>query len=125
MNALDYGRDNRLRLWFLGTQDADDLDCLTGGYSPFCSAITHLAVALEQKLRPLGRAVFVIGDQQRRRTSVGYPSDMLMRTLDRLSPSLRLETVLRDEIPDIRRARRHERGVKSEHIVVYRKSTDA
>ena len=125
MNALDYGRDNRLRLWFLGTQHPDDLDRLTGGYSAFCTAIKHLAVALERKLRPLGSAIFVIGDQKRRRTSVGYPSDTLMRTIDRLSPSLRLEAVLRDEIPDIRRARRYGRGVKSEHIVVYRKSADA
>ena len=122
MNALDYGRDNRLRLWFLGGQDPDDLDRLTGGYSAFCGAIEDLARKLAAKLRPLGRAIFVIGDQKKRRRSVAYPSDALMRIMERLAPSLRLETVLRDEIPDIRRARRHVRGVKSEHILIYRKS---
>ena len=125
MNALDYGRDNRLRLWFLGEPGPDDLDRLTGGYPAFCSTIEDLALKIDAKLRPLGRAVFVIGDQKRRHRALGYPSDALMGIIERLSPSLRLETVLRDEIPDIRRARRYVRGVKSEHILVYRKSADA
>ena len=79
MNALDYGRDNRLRLWFLGDHGPDDLDRLTGGYSAFCSAIEDLARKLDAKLRPLGRAIFVIGDQKKRRGSVAYPSDARIR----------------------------------------------
>ena len=121
MNALDYGRDNRLRLWFLGTHQSDDLDRLTGGFRAFQAAIQDLARKLQERLRSSGYAVFVIGDQKKRRGSVGYPSDELMRIMHDYAPSLDLQTVIRDEIPDIRRARRHVRGVKSERIIVYRK----
>ena len=125
MNALDYGRDNRLRLWFLGTQQPHELDRLTGGFRAFQAAIQDLALKLHERLRCSGYAVFVIGDQKKRRGSVGYPSDELMRIMRDHAPSLVLETVIRDEIPDIRRARRHVSGVKSEHIIVYRKSCHA
>ena len=125
MNALDYGRDNRLRLWFLGTQQSHELDRLTGGFLAFQTAIQHLALKLQERLRSSGYAVFVIGDQKKRRGSVGYPAEELMRIMHDYAPSLDLETVIRDEIPDIRRARRHMRGVKSEHIIVYRKSHHA
>ena len=125
MNALDYGRDNRLRLWFLGADRPDQLDRLTGGFDAFQSAIEVLAVKLERQLKPAGHAVFVIGDRKTRRNSVGYPSEELMRIIGKHSPSLRLEAILCDEIPDIRRARRRGRGVKREYVVVYRKAENA
>lgn len=125
MNALDYGRDNRLRLWFLGADQPDELDRLTGGFDAFRSAIEVLATKLERRLKPAGHAIFVIGDRKTRRNSVGYPSEELMRIIGRHSPSLRLKAIFGDEIPDIRRARRRGRGVKREFVVVYRKADDA
>lgn len=125
MNTLDYGRDNRLRLWLVGAEQPDELDRLTGGFEAFQSAIKVLAVKLERRLKPAGHAIFVIGDRKTRRNSIGYPSEELMRIMNQYSPSLRLEAVFCDEIPDIRRARRHGRGVKREHVVVYRKVVNA
>ena len=125
MNALDYGRDNRLRLWFVDPTQPEELDRLIGGFEAFKAAIEILADKLERKLKPSGHAVFVIGDRQLRRSSVGYPSEELIRILGDRSPSLRLQRVLCDEIPDVRRARRNGRGVKREHVVVYRKVAHA
>ncbi|MCY4658807.1 MAG: DNA methyltransferase [Acidobacteria bacterium] len=125
MNALDYGRDNRLRLWLAGTDRPEELDRFTGGFEAFRSAIQILATKLEQRLKPSGHAIFVIGDRQTRRSATGYPSEELMRIVRQRSPSLKLQSIVCDEIPDIRRARRHGRGVKREHIVVYRKVTNA
>lgn len=125
MNSLDYGRDNRLRLWLVGTDKPETLDELTGGFTAFQSAMEVLATKLERQLKPGGYAVFVIGDRQTRRSSVGYPSEVLMRIVGCRSPSLRLDRILCDQIPDIRRARRNGRGVKREHILVYRKVVHA
>ena len=125
MNALDYGRDNRLRLWLVGSQQPDKLDSLTGGFDAFKSAIQFLATKLETRLKPGGYAVFVIGDKKRRRRSVGYPSEELMRLMVQCAPSLRLDAIIYDQIPDVRRARRYGRGVKREHVVVYRKADRA
>ena len=125
MNALDYGRDNRLRLWLVGAEQPEKLDSLTGGFDAFKSAIQHIATELEGRLKLGGYAVFVIGDRKTRRRSVGYPSDELLAVMHQCSPSLRLDGIFCDEIPDIRRARRHGRGVKSEHVIVYRKATCA
>ena len=125
MNALDYGRDNRLRLWLAGTKKPEELDRFTGGFEAFQSAIQVLATKLEQRLKPSGHAIFVIGDRKTRRSSTGYPSEELMHIVSHRSPSLRLQDIFCDEIPDIRRARRHGRGVKREHILVYRKVANA
>jgi Putative RNA methylase family UPF0020 len=46
MNALDYGRDNRLRLWFIDPSLADEVDNdVTQRRQAFISAITSLAVS--------------------------------------------------------------------------------
>jgi hypothetical protein len=39
MNALDYGRDNRLRLWFLGEPCLEALDRALTGLGRYISAI--------------------------------------------------------------------------------------
>ena len=58
MNALDYGRDNRLRLWFLGTSDPSRLDRMgPRGPVPFVELMVSLAESLRRCLPTNGTAV--------------------------------------------------------------------
>ena len=120
MNALDYGRDNRLRLWFLGERHMESLDralhCLDG----FTNAIEILARQIQQKMRRGGYCVFVIGEQLIRKKD-RFPSEELMAIFATHAPTFRLCQVMSDVIPDVRRSRRRLIGVKREHILVFRK----
>ncbi len=124
MNALDYGRDNRLRLWFLNQTASVEVDRISGGFSGFQESITALACELQKKLRPGGHCIFIIGEKDTRRI-LGFPSEELTRLLGMYCPSLELHRIIADEIPDIRRARRWKSGIKKEHILVFRKKRNA
>ena len=124
MNALDYGRDNRLRLWFLNQVEPGEVDRISGGFVGFQKSITALARELEKKLKPGGYSIFVIGEKDTRKT-LGFPSAELTRLLAIYSPSLELKKIIADEIPDVRRSRRWKSAVKKEHILVFRKRLNA
>ena len=58
MNALDYGRDNRLRLWFIEPSLIDQVDNdVTQRQQAFVDAITSLAAKVERGLKPKGHCV--------------------------------------------------------------------
>jgi hypothetical protein len=122
MNALDYGRDNRLRLWFIdpGLVNGVDNDVMQRRQS-FVDAITSLAAKVELALRPQGHCVFVVG-KAFRRSFEAHPSDAVISIMARHAPSLRLKTILIDEIPDVRRTRRECRGVKTENVLVFQRN---
>lgn len=120
MNALDYVRDNRLRLWFLGgPYDETEKRSLTslGGFN---RALRALATKLEKKLRPGGVCIFIVGEKKIRKGS-GFPSEALTSIFAAHAPALKLCRVVSDAIPDVRRSRRRLAGVKKEHILVFRK----
>jgi hypothetical protein len=119
MNALDYGRDNRLRLWFIDPSFVNQVDNgVTQRRQAFIAAITSLAAKVERRLRPKGYCVFVVGEEFKR-SFEAHPSEAVVRIIREQAPSLRLKTVMADEIPDGRRTRRECRGVKTEHILVF------
>lgn len=124
MNALDYGRDNRLRLWFLNQNLPNDVDRISGGFSGFQASIAALACELQRKLKQGGHCIFVIGEKDTRK-AVGFPSAELTRLLAKHGSSLELVEIIADKIPDVRRARRWESAVKKEHILVFRKKRHA
>ena len=121
MNALDYGRDNRLRLWFLGETDMESLDRPLMNIRGFIDAITMLAKQLQEKVRVGGYCVFVIGEKLVRKKD-RLPSEELKQVFSAHAPTMKLHHVISDIIPDIRRSRRHIAGVKQENILVFRKS---
>jgi SAM-dependent methyltransferase len=122
MNALDYGRDNRLRLWFIDPKLVDRVDNdVTQRRQAFINAITSLAVKVEQSLKPKGYCVFVVGEEFRR-SFEAHPSDAVIAIMADQARSLRLKAVLTDEIPDVRRTRRECKGVKTEHVLVFRRN---
>lgn len=119
MNALDYERDNRLRLWFLGGNQRLSTDRTLKSLNGFKRAIDALAKQLAQKLKRGGYCIFVVGDRTSRSTE-RVPSYELIRIFEVRAPAFELCSITQDLIPDIRRSRKHISGVKHENILVFR-----
>lgn len=121
MNALDYVRDNRLRMWFL--------DRTTANYSPeptehrrdfsiMSGAFIQNALG---RLRRGGRCVLVVGETVRRKRVTSHPAEVLLAEIESQMPDMCLERVIEDVIPDVRRTRRDGAATKRELILVLRR----
>lgn len=121
MNALDYVRDNRLRMWFL--------DRTTENYSPeptdkkeqFDALTLAFSTNALSRLRSGGRCILVVGETVLRRRTTSHPAERIVAQLLAIDARLMVEQVINDEIPDIRRSRRSGAATKRELIVVLRK----
>lgn len=118
MNALDYVRDNRLRLWLLSgqhafTHAAESVRSRSG----FADLMRKLVRVGGKRLKPGGRCVVVVGEATSRSDVVAHPAEILLHESAQ-SHMFRLVDCYQDEIPDIRRARREGRATKRELIVV-------
>lgn len=121
MNALDYGRDNRLRLWFLNRTEPQQVDPQGANKRDhFALLMKKLATGAGKCLRPEGYCIIVIGEQSNR-TYRGSPSQFTQEVFETHAPQLKLIRTAVDDIPDIRRARRNCRGVRVEHFLVFKK----
>jgi len=121
MNALDYGRDNRLRLWLISRgADTDVDDAGSGRKDGFDVLMQCLAKKGQKALVAGGHCVVVVGDQSERGYS-GSPAQKVQSIFGEFAPQLELVGSEVDSIPDIRRARRDCRGVRAEHFLVFRK----
>ncbi|MXY08503.1 MAG: hypothetical protein F4Y61_07630 [Rhodothermaceae bacterium] len=120
MNALDYIRDNRLRLWLIGGDISDSKERTCDSMKNFTSAIRATARQFEANLKLNGHCIFVIGEKTSRNGD-RYPSEELASTFLEHAPSFQLQKIICDQIPDIRRARRNSAGTKKENTLVFRK----
>lgn len=121
MNALDYVRDNRLRLWFLDRRTenySSESTDRTEQFSELTGAFMRNALS---RLRPGGRCVLVVGEAVVRKRRRSHPAELMCSQLLALDSELRLEEVISDEIPDVRRSRREGAATKRELIIVLRK----
>ena len=121
MNALDYRRDNRLRLWFLGESCDKAIDNTLKVLSIFQKLLDTLAKQLSHKMKSGGHCVFIVGEQTFRGAD-HFPSELLMQSFLKYSSTFSLQETIRDTIPDVRRSRKHLAGVKRENILVFRKN---
>lgn len=122
MNALDYGRDNRLRLWFIDRTKAEALDkAASQQKNGFELLMRTLANQAEKKLVKGGHCIIIIGEQIKRRHKIPL-SDTVKTIFNDAAPNLVLTQSVIDHIPDVRRARRDCRGVRNEHFLVFRKN---
>lgn len=122
MNALDYGRDNRLRLWFIDPSLAEnEVNDVTQRRKAFVEGIMSLATKVESGLSRGGYCVFVVGEEVRRSFNA-HPSEVVVTLMSQKAPSLRLRKVVTDDIPDVRRTRRECRGIKTEHFLIFQKN---
>jgi hypothetical protein len=94
MNALDYVRD-----------------ALT-------SAFAENALS---RLRRRGRCVLIVGQTVLRKRKTSHPAERILAHLLSTDPSVTLEQVIEDDIPDVRRTRRSAAATKRELILVIRK----
>lgn len=121
MNALDYGRDNRLRLWFINPDLVKPVDTdIAKRRKAFEDGITTLATKLGKRLKRRGYCIFVVGEEVHRSFSA-HPSDIVISIVQQNAPSLKLRSIIADDIPDVRRTRRECRGIKTEHFLVFQK----
>lgn len=123
MNELDYIRDNRLRLWFLGRRLPPKQDILKRNreHSFRCLMTTTLG-RIADAVVPGGAIVLIVGDASRGVRTLD--SADVVRDIFQQVPALSrfdLCTVIADTIPDLRRSRRDLRGTKRETVLVYRR----
>jgi DNA modification methylase len=121
--ALDYARDNRLRLWFLGCEDWKQLDAsLTANKKVYIPQMSAALNEMGRVLKPGGHCVLVLGDVER--------NGKLRRTAEILADlalgleghQFVVETIYDDFIPDKRRSRRRTKTTKFERILVMHKA---
>jgi len=122
--ALDYARDNRLRLWFLGIEDWKRLDrSLTANSKVY---LPQMAVCLKEMYRVLKRGrhcVLVLGDVERNGETT-RTAEILGNLAGEVGESgFSIELIYDDRIPDERRSRRRTRTTKFERILVMRKKS--
>jgi len=120
--ALDYARDNRLRLWFLGCEDWKELDAsLTANRKVYLPQMRVCLQEIHRVLKSGSYCVLVLGDVERNgkiRRTAEILADLAMEAT---GGGFTVETIYDDRIPDNRRSRRQTKTTKYERILVMRK----
>lgn len=121
--ALDYARDNRLRLWFLGCENWKELDkSLTANSKVYLPQMSACIAEMYRVLKPKSYCVLVLGDVAKdgktRRTAEILAEISAQITGNGFS----IETIYDDFIPDERRSRRETATTKFERILIMRKN---
>ena len=120
MRQLDYGRDNRLRLWFLGCRDHKSLDrSVSPRERAFLTLMHRCFRHWRTMLAPKGYCVIVVGDQCSRMGKADLPD--LVREMATAQGSYSFVKTYADAIPNDRRVRRGIVGSMSENIIVLRR----
>lgn len=120
--ALDYARDNRLRLWFLGCEDWRKLDAsLTASSKVYLPQMAVCLAEMERVLKVGGHCVLVLGDVER--DGKTHRTAEVLAELATVAGEKRMavDTIYSDIIPDERRSRRGTRTTKFERILVMKK----
>lgn len=121
MNALDYNRDNRLRLWFIdpGYSSVYENEIIKKQES-FEEAMILLAKKVNTSLKPKGYCVIIVGERVANRPGM-HLSNFVCKTIGEYAPLLKLQMIIEDDIPDVRRSRRDCKGTKTEHFLIFQK----
>lgn len=120
--ALDYARDNRLRLWFLGCQDWRELDAsLTANSKIYLPQMSACLKEMNRALKPNGSCVLVLGDVERD-GETRQTAEILARLAHKVTLGrFVVDTIYDDRIPDERRSRRKTQTTEFERILVMHK----
>lgn len=122
MRQLDYGRDNRLRLWFLGCDDWDALDqTISPGETEFLTLMEQCFKRWRTVLKPGGHCVLVVGNECSREGRSNLPRDISQVAVTTVG-GYSLVSQHTEVIPNDRRVRRGITGSTSETILVLRNS---
>jgi hypothetical protein len=117
MRQLDYGRDNRLRLWFLGCDDWDELDrTISPREAQFLALMERCFLRWKSALKPGAYCILVIGNECSRERHQNLPDHLVRVATETAGYSLAFQHT--ELIPNDRRVRRGITGSTSETILV-------
>ena len=121
MRKLDYARDNRLRLWFLGVNNSKELDkTISPKETDFIEMMTSCLIAWKNILGENGKCVLFLGDNYSKKYKKNLPEvieHIAIKELGGYSLIFKHMSI----IPQNRRVRRGYQGNKSETILVFQK----
>lgn len=122
MRRLDYGRDNRLRLWILGENDWKQLDeKVSPSEDNFLKSMCNCFKAWSEVLFKDGYCVLVLDNSYSKKYKM-LLTDVLIKIAVNEVGGYKHIANFEDPIPNDRRVRRHHNGSKTEIIVVLRRS---
>jgi SAM-dependent methyltransferase len=120
--ALDYARDNRLRLWFLDCKDWKELDAsLTANSKVYLPQMAVCLQEMDRVLKPRGYCILVLGDIERDGKTQRTAEILADLATEVTRSRWEIDTIYDDHIPDERRSRRRTRTTKFERILVMRR----
>jgi hypothetical protein len=118
MRQLDYGRDNRLRLWLLGIKDADKLDeCITPSEEQFIELMTTCLANWKEILKRQSYCILVVGDTKSQVYGERL-SDVISNLAVDAVGGYELRATYQDHIPLARRVRKDCRGSLTETVLI-------
>jgi hypothetical protein len=121
MRLLEYGRDNRLRLWFLGAKDWRSLDRIVSPRkSAFLNLMRDCFTKWKTVLKPNHYCVLVMGDAFSQVVKGNLPDLVSKIATDEVGGYERA-CEYTEAIPNERRVRRGIMGSACETILVLRK----
>jgi len=122
MDALDYARDNRLRLWFLGVSDYKTIkEEEIGKGTTFEQDMAIVLQIMSKVIKPGGACVLVLGDVKHADRKYDVPGIILKLVKTRIR-EFALEKRMVENVPDDRRTRRNGRATQTETIIVFRRT---
>lgn len=123
MRQLDYGRDNRLRLWFLGVRDWRELDnAVSPREGAFLALMRKCFKRWRSVLKPKGYCILIVGDAYRDVDGKDLPASVGRLAVEQ---GFSLVSAQSDAIPNERRVRRGITGSTSETILALRNTAAA
>jgi hypothetical protein len=118
MRRLNYARDNRLRLWFLGVSDWKELDMkVSPREADFVNLMRQCFALWKKVLSPTGRCVLILGDSYSRLYRASLPDAIIRIAVNEIG-GYRVVSKHTEKIPDLRRVRRGLSGNRRETILV-------
>lgn len=122
--ALDYARDNRLRLWFLGVTDWRELDAsLTAKSKVYLPQMEKCLKEMYRILKTNSPCVLVLGDVERNgktRNTAQILSELALKVSNN---KFSVDSIYSDTIPDDRRSRRKTKTTKIDRILTMYKTS--
>lgn len=121
MDDLDYARDSRLRLWFLGVEDYHAVEARElRGLRGFRESMLATLVAMASALKPGAPCILILGDSVRRGTRRDVPQ-LVADTAAADVGELRFEDSWEEVVATSRRSTTASRSLRTETFLVFRR----
>lgn len=125
MRQLDYARDNRLRLWFLGVENPHELDrIISPRKAAFLKLMAKCFKQWKTVLKPQGYCILVVGDGSSELRKANLPELISRIATDEVGGYVHVHNHT-EAIPNERRVRRGLTGSTSETILILRNSSSS